>query len=1215
MLTQAKGHRASLLLGLNKEANLVKSIIMRKYLLLTLTLLNSFILFATQATGKLASQASADVIKLHGRLTSATLSGDMQSGIYSFEVSEKWNLSPVVKDATFKKSGCDVYADGKYYSYTWTQSSWQYDTKFVVRDATDNWKIKKEVAMGNLPSAQVPSYLFYNPADGKIYGYAHMSTKWYEIDTETGKYTEVASDIKADGTTKYFNSVAADANGIIYATETESGKLYTIDLKKKEAKFVGETKRGSTQPLSSTIDKKSGRMFLFLMPSFGSTTEILEINKSTGEVVKSIQCPKGEIFQHIFIKEEKSETDSKMPDTPTSVNVTYTTPGQLAATLKATAPTKAYDKTTALQGNVTIDFLVNDQKVGEATNVAPGEEGTYSYTFEKEGIYWVKAIAKNEHGSSPAAQASTYAGFDTPLPVTNAKLEIKEDGTYTLTWEAPAKGIYNGEINKNNLTYKIVRYPAKQVETEAAKGTTHTGKIAGKEMQDYYFGIIAMDGEKKSEEAFSNHVSYGEGIRLPFVEGFDNSNNWGLYKVIDENHDGTWELDAASSRLRVNSCKNQHKDYFFLPATKMRKGVTYTLQFTAQSGFNTQCYVNVYMMDSQSIPEDQDFEQTFKPLMKLKVENDTEPAVYTVTYTAEEDGIKYFMLYDFSNPNSILNIEELSISASKVDDAPAEVENMSVTADATGKLEATIKFNAPTKLGNGQALSSITAIEIYKGMDHKAIKRFENPEPGKEYTYVDNTAWQGKNEYRVVCFNENGNNAGVKQEIWVGEDIADAAGDAKAAYDKKTDKALITWTAPTKGYHGGYINLEKLTYTIQLGISGWSIGDDFITIKGGVTETKFELDVASYRQFFPKSGNALISIIIIPVTSYGEGVPAYAKFYVGDAYPLPFSDSFAAGDFTTAPWGVSVIGEGAVAWGKVKGNAPEGLPLAGVAPQDNDMGMLVYYQEKYEVCENRATGPMIDITGAKDPVATFYLFHRTANKENNYFFLEGVAEDGTFHELSDKIYIGEGTGWQKHVVHLNEKNKAGITTFRIALHAKATANTDFYFDNLQITDGEIENQFPAVTDLQGSLSEDGKYVNLSWSTPDAGDFSLVGYQVYCDGNKLGKYTSDNTYRAEFDGKAHTYQVQVIYNEGDSNLSNEVTITPGSGIDSQCAEGIRVFTNGNEVHMEGANTEYHIYSATGAEVGNGVIEGEEIVTLSKGIYFIRTGNQVTKCIIY
>lgn len=1182
---------------------------MRKSLLLILAFLSTAFLHSG-----LIQAEEASAVKLYGSLRSAILNKELKAGFYSFDAvsSISYHLEAEVADLGKTHSG--AYAKGKFYAYIQTGDEYNPTYKFNVYDA-ETWDLEMSKSVSSTNAGNFPFLMFYNKADDKLYGYNHAQKTFHEINRETGVLTKVVQ-VAA----QRFNGVAANASGIIYATTMASsnqsedgGDLYTVDLSQGTCALVGSTGWRSNNICPLAIDGKTGRIYQTWLPQFGSNSKLIAIDPATATTTEIGSTPHFPSFGGLFIMEAGSSTDATLPASPTSVSVAYNVAGQLAAKLKAVAPTKAYDQTTALTENMTIKFYVDEVEAGTVSNVAPGAEAVLDYTFAAEGLHWVKAVASNTTGESPAVQEKTWAGFDTPLPVGQPVLTIQENGAFTLNWTAPAKGENNGEVDLANLQYALVRYPDMVEETTAKGVTTHSGSITSNVLRDYYYSITPVYGDKRGATVFTNHKPYGQSVLLPFMEDFNTEEYWGLQTRINENEDGNdWQLMTEYSMVRFKGNKNQSNAWLITPRIRMRQGVTYTIELTTKVGFSQTAFLDIYLMDKPEIPYGGT--SALKRVWSNTAIPDTETA-HTATYTAEQDGYFYFGFYNHSNPNVVLDLFSYSVHASAVDDAPADVTNLTITPAPLGELKATITFNAPTTMADGSPLTpeNITRIEVYRGAEQAALARFENPTPGAEYSCVDESPIQYFNTYRVVCYNNNGNSAGVSAKQWVGEDYAKAVNHLVGHYDEATETITLNWEAPTGGFYGGYIDQSNLTYSVAFFVAGASI-DDYITW-ARTKECTFSMPKSDLIQFANGDlDNIVVSYEVAAHTSMGAGAPYYVTVVLGDGYGVPFYESFPGAATTTKGWTTQRI-EGQYSWYMVK-TAPSTAPMAGMAAQDNDEGMAMFFQNASEYSEERLLGPQLNLTGVNDPVVTFYLFHRSAaDKENNFFMLEGLDLDANFFQLSDSIAI-DGFGWQKHEVHLNNRNANKVKEFRIVFRGRAASGNDFYLDNIAITDGTIEEQYPAVTDLTGEVTADGRYVQLYWTAPDFGNYTLVGYYIYQDGVKLSEYVTETQARVEIpaDGNTHTYAVQVFYNEGLSALSNEVRVKD-TAIENVGAEGIRAYANGQEIHLIGQQTPYHIYTAAGAEVANGVAEGHQTIRLTNGVYFVHMNGNVIKCTIY
>ncbi|MCX5200195.1 GEVED domain-containing protein [Streptomyces sp. NBC_00237] len=116
-------------------------------------------------------------------------------------------------------------------------------TTLLVVDLSDPDKPRR------LPDITTGSSAFYDfdvhPGDGQLYGVGNNDGKIYRINTTTGAMAE-AGQISADNRSSYFNGVAFDGGGNLYATG--SAYLIKVDLSVMEnglAKYSGDVRLGS----------------------------------------------------------------------------------------------------------------------------------------------------------------------------------------------------------------------------------------------------------------------------------------------------------------------------------------------------------------------------------------------------------------------------------------------------------------------------------------------------------------------------------------------------------------------------------------------------------------------------------------------------------------------------------------------------------------------------------------------------------------------------------------------------------------------------------------------------------------------------------------------------------------------------------------------------------------------------------------------------------
>ena len=1172
---------------------------MKKYFtaLLGAFLCNLLFVCAATASQTASKVANAAPIKIYGALVMGN-QGKTPCGIYSFDVSDNLTVTEVHPDSRINSFCNGTYGNGKYYAYL---ANFEYgylmtSLKYVVFD-TEDWSLITEKEL--TPDVQNrPTHLIYNPVTEKLYAYIISQQTFFEVDFETGGFTQIG--IIAD---KYFNMFAVDSFGKIYATDS-TGDFFTVDLVNLSYKHLGNTNFGTTTTCAGVIDPESGRFFMAYCPPYGSVTKLIELDVNSGAGTELALFPQGECFSSLFIKGQNSIQSNKLPSVPSDLSVAYTVPGRNEATLHVVAPSVAFDKVTLLEDAMTINFYVDDKLVGEVAGVAPGAETTLQYTFTP-GVHVVKAKAKTDAGEGPDVSIKTFAGFDAPTAAQDINLMIDEAGNYSLIWTAPEKGVNNGELNQDALRYRVVAYPGGKVLAEEQSATAMFGKIESKELKNYCFGVTVVCGEQQSEETLSNAVVFGEYAFIPYVEDFQTDEQWPLYTVVDYNEDNcTWAYDEVRKCASYLGGKNAGEDFLFTPAFKMSAYVTYTISFGGETAFNQKASLKVYAEKSNEIPWGGQAEMNrLKEVLMEDVYSS-----HTANFTPTESGYYHFAIECNNYADGKFFLRDFNVTASASSNAPEEVTDFTLTPGEKGALEVTVDFKAPTILMNGDEIAEgdLTAIYLYRGNDVKPIHVFDHPAKGETLTYLDTEVFQGANSYRVMTLNENGNSDGVGGEVWVGEDFSMNPQNFKVKI--VDDNCVFTWEPPVeRGFHDGYIDFDKLTYTLKFIID--DVLPDEVPLAFGITDLTYTIPVSEFERFASKDRQVSINFILSPITSMGEGVPAYDNCILGKPYDLPFAESFADNIPVTYPWGVVMV-EGGSDWFMVGES-----PISDIAPYDNDGGMAMFYHKNEGVSEARLQSPCFLLEGAENPVLEFFMFHRnTFDDDNNYLQIEVVNEEGAYIEVGERILVGGEFGWKKHSLSLKDVPAKSV---RLSFRARGSQGNDFYIDAIRVSDKK-EVVCPAVDDLQGELSADQKSVVLTWSAPKGSEeLSLIGYYIYCDGVKLAdNYVTECTYIVQLtDSEEHTYAVMAVYNEGDSPLSNEVIIRP-VGIDSDLAEGVRVYAAQGSICIDGAEgMAYQLFDLTGKQVAQGVAEGHTEMAVAEGLYMVRVNGTAHKCVVW
>ncbi|MDP8210326.1 MAG: carboxypeptidase-like regulatory domain-containing protein, partial [Candidatus Stygibacter australis] len=137
-------------------------------------------------------------------------------------------------------------------------------------------------------------------------------------------------------------------------------------------------------------------------------------------------------------------------------------------------------------------------------------------------------------------------------------------------------------------------------------------------------------------------------------------------------------------------------------------------------------------------------------------------------------------------------------------ESPAAPTDFAVIPDAGGALEATIAWTCPTLQVNGDPLTDLDEMRVYRGED--LIYTDTTPVIGGPAMYVDMAVpAPGTHTYKAVGYNDFGEGIPASGTTWVGEDVPDAVTDLTLTdVSAATLAAQLDWTNPTTGLHGGY---------------------------------------------------------------------------------------------------------------------------------------------------------------------------------------------------------------------------------------------------------------------------------------------------------------------------------------------------------------------------------------------------------------------------
>lgn len=158
--------------------------------------------------------------------------------------------------------------------------------------------------------------------------------------------------------------------------------------------------------------------------------------------------------------------------------------------------------------------------------------------------------------------------------------------------------------------------------------------------------------------------------------------------------------------------------------------------------------------------------------------------------------------------------------------------------------------------------------------------------------------------------------------------------------------------------------------------------------------------------------------------------------------------------------------------------------------------------------------------------------------------------------------------------------------------------------------------FPAATDL-AAVWNDGQF-DLTWTAPvyDAETVTLAGYNVFANGEKVNTelVTTTSYSAAAQDDTEYKFTVVAVYDLGDSEASNEVTVSH-SGVAGVAGGSFAVSTNGSVLSVSGVSGNVAVYSASGSKVAAVVAAGSKVsFRLVPGVYIVVADGKTVKVIL-
>ncbi len=1061
--------------------------------------------------------------------------GSPSYGIYSFPAAAYVKPTLVVPVEAYDANGGATYAGNMYYwnSYVYTDEMGYTFSTFCKYDFTTGTMSK--VIHGMLDSdfnqSQITNDLAYDPTTGLIYALSYIEqplddegliTKYYPslslVDHDTGFVTPLAR-IPA------MIALAFNHSGELYAiSKGQDARLYRVNKETGDCTEIGSTGLNTNYVQSMAFDPVTDRLYWAAVETSGATG-LYEVDVTTGNASLTTQFGANEEYAGLYIP--NPEVAPEAPAKADNFTATFVADSHTGI-VSLNAPTLNYGGT-RLSGNMTVTISV-DGTERLSKSVAPGEKVELEVTLD-EGIHNFTTTVANAAGNGPRLGLSKYVGLDAPAPVTNLKVTKNAAGEAVISWTAPTTGRNDGYVDPAKVRYRVVRFPGIDIIADGISATTVTDPV-NVAADNYYYQVTALCDGREGLPAETSPMVLGQGTSLPCKFDFATEEQFKLFTVIDANNDWdaqyhwggwmyapsfTYTADEGPAAVYGYSPEGPADDWLITPSFKVQQGKKYRLTYTMWTrGQEEKLEVTAGAQNdiaSQSV---------ITPMASYKHK---ERKVFTQDFTATATG-NYHVGFHITSAKKqyYLFITDIMIDEVPDDTAPAAVGSLKAEAGARGDMSATITLTAPTTSMAGTALTVLDRIDIYRGNSVTPCHTFTAPRPGETLTWTDTDPQHGFNTYRVVA--TAGGKAGAKSEatVFVGYDLPVAPADVKVTVTGDS-QPVITWTAPTEGINGGYVNPDELTYAI------YRLGDESALLSARVKGTSFtDADLDGNRMQY------YVGYEVVPVSAAGQGDYAVTDMIVfGKPYEGVFRESFADMSVSSNPWLMYRIKGNQNLWGIFSaGSSPA------CSPADGDGGLVTFQSTMGRPGdEGRLVSPKLSVATLKSPVLSFYVY-LNASEEALYgdelfqdrLIPEVILPDESVIALGEPILVDNtlGSGWLKYSYDLTDLK--GEDYFKLSFHGIADYGQDINLDLIRITN-LINNDMRLYSFTGPSAVRAGQSGTYSATVYNGGAQAAAGYTValYSNGTKIAQQQGSCQ-----SGEYATYEFTVPYSTEQENRS-------------------------------------------------------------------------------
>ena len=164
----------------------------------------------------------------------------------------------------------------------------------------------------------------------------------------------------------------------------------------------------------------------------------------------------------------------------------------------------------------------------------------------------------------------------------------------------------------------------------------------------------------------------------------------------------------------------------------------------------------------------------------------------------------------------------------------------------------------------------------------------------------------------------------------------------------------------------------------------------------------------------------------------------------------------------------------------------------------------------------------------------------------------------------------------------------------------------------------VENEYPKPQKFQAVYNEENNEINLDWEAPTQADsqgLELKGYNLYRDGELISSsIISELTYTdtAVETDNSYQYTIAAVYNEGESMETDPVSVKTVSIERVEVSELVLGVDGG--ILFRCPESSVAVYQINGMKVVDSTVKDGQLLPLEAGIYLVKIGDDVVRCLV-